>query len=305
MPIARAYDTEDVVVGSQAVSNFRIISLSYLTVRGTPPWEQVDCARDCGFSHVGLRFHPVLDGEPLLPVVGYPERLAATEKRLKDTGVKLLDVEFFWIKPDTKVRDFAPYLEAAARLGARNLLAGADDPDKNRFTDHWLELCGLAAAHRLRVHLEFMPFPDMSTIGNYAAAINLMKTAPHQAAAVMIDAMHFFRSGSRVAEIFPAHYAFMSYMQLCDAPAGQPSLAEMQRQAREDRLPPGRGALDLTGLLKALPPTLPISIEAPVLATQKQPARERAKLVYDATQELLARLGTHGGANICRRRCRP
>jgi sugar phosphate isomerase/epimerase len=290
MPIARPGDVEDIVVSDQSVSNSRIISLSYLTLRGTPPWEQVDCARNCGFSHVGLRFHPVLDGEVLLPVVGYPERIAATEKRLKDTGVKLLDVEFFWIKPDTKIRDFAPYLEAAARLGAGNLLAGAADPDKSRFTDHWLELCDLAAAHNLRVHLEFMPLTNLSTIASYADAINLMQTAPHHAAAVMIDAIHFFRSGSRGAEILPEHHAFMRYMQLCDAPAEQPSLKEMERQAREDRLPPGRGGLDLIGLLKALPASLPISVEAPVLTTQKQPPRERAKLVYDATRELLARL---------------
>ena len=255
----------------KSVSSSRIISLSYLTVRGTPPWEQIDCARNCGFSHVGLRFQPVLDGEPLMPVVGYPERLAATERRLKDTGVKVLDIEFFWIKPDTKIRDFEPYLEAVARLGAQNLLAGANDPDKNRFTDHWLELCDLAAAHDLRVHLEFMPIA---------------------AAAVMVDAIHFFRSGSRIAEILPEHHAVMSYMQLCDAPAGRPSTEEIKRQAREDRLPPGRAGLDLIGLLKALPPTLPISIEVPVLATRTQPARERAKLVYDATQELLARLDT-------------
>lgn len=233
-----------------------------------------------------------------MPVVGYPERMAATERRLKDTGIKLLDVEFFWIKPDTKIRNFAPYIEAAARLGAGNLLAGANDSDTNRFTDHWLELCDLAAAHSMRAHLEFMPFDDMSSIVRYADAINLMKTAPHHAAAVMIDAIHFFRSGSRVAEIRPEHYAFMSYMQLCDAPAGQASLKEMERQAREDRLPPGRGGLDLTSLLKALPPSLPISIEAPVFATQNQPPWERAKLVYDATRELLALLdATQGQAS--------
>jgi hypothetical protein len=40
---------------------------------------------------------------------------------------------------------------------------------------------------------------------------------------------------------------------------------------------------------------LPISIEAPVAATRMQPAVERAKLVYDATQEVLARL--HGQSN--------
>lgn len=135
-----------------------------------------------------------------------------------------------------------------------------------------------------------MPLTNMSTMASYADAINLMTTAPHHAAAVMIDAIHFFRSGSRVAEILHEHHAFMRYMQLCDAPGGRPSLQEMERQAREDRLPPGRGGLDLTGLLKALPPSLPISVEAPVLATQKLPPGVRAKLVYDATRELLARL---------------
>jgi len=268
----------------------RIISLAYLTVRGTPPWEQVDCARSCGYSHVGFRFHPVLDGEALMPMVGYPERLAAAERRLKDTGVKLLDIEFFWIRPDTKVRDFVPYMEAGARLGAQNLLVGANDPDRNRFIDHWLELCDLAAAHHLRAHLEFMPFPDMATINSYADAINLMKAAPHPNAAIMIDALHFDRSGGRISEIVPEHHAYMSYMQLCDAPVGRPALEEMQRQARADRLPPGRGGLDLVGLLKALPPTLPISVETPVAATETWPAPQRAKLVYDATRELLARL---------------
>jgi len=275
---------------AESQSGPRIISLAYLTVRGTPPWEQVDCALSCGYSHVGFRVHPVLDGEALMPLVGYPERLAAAGTRLKDTGVQLLDIEFFWIRPDTKVRDFVPYMEAGARLGARNLLAGANDPDQNRFIDHWLELCDLAAIHHLRAHLEFMPFPGMTTINSYAAAINLMKAAPHPNAAMMIDALHFDRSGSRISEIVPEHHAYMTCMQLCDAPAGRPSLDEMQRQARADRLPPGRGGLDLVGLLKALPPTLPISVEAPVAATQKQPAVERAKLVYDATREVLARL---------------
>jgi sugar phosphate isomerase/epimerase len=268
----------------------RIISLAYLTVRGTPPWEQVECARNCGYSHVGFRLHPVLDGEALMPLLGYPERLATAEKWLKETGVGLLDIEFFWIKPDTKIRDFEPYMEAGARLGARNLLAGANDPERSRFCEHWLELCDLAASYHLRAHVEFMPFPDMSTINNYADAINLMKTAPHPNAAIMIDAIHFDRAGSRISEIFPAHHAYMSYLQLCDAPAERPSLAEMQRQARADRLPPGRGKLDLVGLLKAVPPNLPVSVETPVAATENWPALDRAKLVYDATQELLARL---------------
>jgi sugar phosphate isomerase/epimerase len=289
---------EEMMAQAESVADRRAISLSYLTVRGTAPWDQIECAHRCGYSHVGLRFHPVLDNEALVPVVGYPERMAAIERQLVGTGVKLLDIEFFWIKPDTNIREFLPYIEAGARLGARNLLVGANDPDKNRFVEHWLELCDLAAAHGLRAHLEFMPFPGMSSINSYADALALMKAAPHPNAAIMVDALHFFRGGGRVADILPEHHAYMADMQLCDAPGGQPSPAEMQRQAREDRLPPGRGELDLIGLLNALPAALPISVEAPVAATRAQPALERARLVFGATQDLLARCGHGSGQGI-------
>jgi hypothetical protein len=121
---------------------------------------------------------------------------AAIERRLNDTGI-----EFFWLRPETNIRDSMPYLEAAARLGARNLLVGAADPDKSRFTKHWLELCDLAAAHDLHVSLEFIPLPKLSTIASYADAIDLIQTAPHPAAAVTIDSLHFFRAGSRVPRL--------------------------------------------------------------------------------------------------------
>lgn len=76
-------------------------------------------------------------------------------------------------------------------------------------------------------------------------------------------------------------------MQFCDAHPGRPAdMQEMIRQARGDRLFPGEGALDLRGLMAALPGDLPISLEIP-LATP-MPPNERARRALHATKAFLA-----------------
>jgi sugar phosphate isomerase/epimerase len=269
----------------------RATSLPYLTVRGSSPQDQIEWAHECGYSHVGLRFLPVVEGEHLSPLVGHPDRIAQIKGRLNETGIKVLDIEFFWLKPNTAVRDFEPYIETAALLGAQSILAGANDSDQSRLATRWLELCELAACYGLRAHVEFIPFPSMTTLNTYAQCIELMAKVPHRSAGLVIDALHFARSGGKLSEIRREHSIYMTYMQLCDAPAGPVSIEEAQRQARSDRLPPGRGGLDLIGLLKALPADLPLSLEVPLGgAAQNWPMRHKVKLVHDATQELLTRL---------------
>lgn len=265
----------------------RVLSLSTLTVRGTDPWDVVDCAHACGYTHAGFRFRPVIDGEPLLAIVGHADRMQRITERMRATGIKVLDIEFFWIRPDTHVTDFEPYFEAAAQLGASSVLCGGADPERFRFLDRWIEVCDLAAQYELRAHLEFMPMTEVKT---YADGISVMKAAPHPRAGLMIDPLHFDRGGSTASEILPEHWKYFGYAQLCDGYPERPtSLEEMQRQAKGDRLAPGCGGIDLVGILRALPRDLPLSIEAPVAATERWPAYRRAQYVFDATQELLAR----------------
>jgi len=83
-----------------------------------------------------------------------------------------------------------------------------------------------------------------------------------------------------------ARYGLAAIAQLCDAPAGRPAdMQEIIRQARADRLFPGEGALDLKGLLGALPDDLPISLEIPVAMTMPPP--ERARRALAAARALL------------------
>ena len=62
-------------------------------------------------------------------------------------------------------------------------------------------------------------------------------------------------------------------------------MQEIIRQARSDRLFPGEGGLDLTGLLRTLPAGLPLSLEIPY--AKPMPALERARRALAATKAML------------------
>ena len=54
---------------------------------------------------------------------------------------------------------------------------------------------------------------------------------------------------------------------------------------------PGDGGLNLMGILRALPPDLPLALEVPMLTLAKTvPAVERAKRIRAKTEALLAKL---------------
>jgi sugar phosphate isomerase/epimerase len=252
----------------------RPLGLAALTVLELPAHEQVSVAAQAGYSHVGLRLVPVAN--QVLPP--FDER--EVRRRLDATGVRVLDAEVFRLTPEARVADWESAFAVAQRLGASDVLAHGDDPEPGRLAQAFGELCTLAARYGLRVNLEPMPWVAISTV---AGAKRLVETSANGNAAVLIDAIHFFRADNRFEDI-PQN---MNYAQFCDAHPGRPSdTQEIIRQARSDRLFPGEGALDLRRLLAALPAQLPLSLEIPVSRPMSPQARARRAL--EATQELLA-----------------
>jgi len=253
----------------------RKIGLAALTVLELSPQDQVSVAAEAGYDFVGLR---------LIPVAGQPHQhaidVAAIEKRLAATGMKVLDVEVFRLGPETRAADFEPMLAVSARLRASDLLVHGADPDASRLADNWGRLCDLAGRYGLAANLEPMPWVEVRTI---AKARRILDLAPRRNSAVLVDAIHFFREANRLEDLATTK---TRYLQFCDARAEKPaSMEEIRRQAREDRLFPGEGGLDLRGLLGALPPDLPISLEVP--HTGPFDARERARRALSATREFL------------------
>ena len=89
-----------------------------------------------------------------------------------------------------------------------------------------------------------------------------------------------------ISPLPPSQWAFF---QICDAPRARPDTEEeLLFQARRARLAPGRGGLDLVGMLRALPADFVISIEAPMHGhPDLLPPVERARLLREATLDVL------------------
>lgn len=264
----------------------RPLSLAALTVLELTPPEMVDCAHQAGYSHVGLRLLPATDTEVRYNLIGATPMVREVQARLRDTGIRVLDIEILRLKPDTDVRSYQAVLETGAELGARYVLVAGNDPDEARLTASFGALCDLAQPLGLKPYLEPMPWTDAK---NVTQAGRIVMAAGRENGGIIIDPIHFDRSGSRIAEIAALPPALFGYMQFCDASAERPTdVPGLLFQARCERQFPGEGGLNLKHLLAALPPDIPLSLEVPTeqLAKTVGPL-ERAKRARSATLKLL------------------
>jgi sugar phosphate isomerase/epimerase len=246
----------------------RPIGLAALTVLECPHDSQVRIAAQAGYTHVGLRLVPVA-GQPY----NHPLDLALLEACLRETGIRVLDVEVFRLTPETRVADWENVLAVSQRLGASDILVHGADSDEHRLIDNFERLCELAGRYELRANLEPMPWVDVS---NVAKALRVLRGAGKPNGGLLVDAIHFSRARDSLADLKTVPREYLHYAQLCDArPEIPDDPQEILRQARSDRLFPGEGGLDLRGLLDALPPGIPLSLEVPVVA--KLEPLERAR----------------------------
>jgi sugar phosphate isomerase/epimerase len=266
--------------------NRRPLSLAALTVIELTPPQMVECAAEAGYDFVGLRLLPATDTEVRYDFVGDTPLKRETLARLKDTGVGVLDAEILRLKPDTDVAGYQAMLETAAELGARYVLVAGNDPDEGRTADNLAKLCDLAAPLGLTPSLEPMPWTEAKNITQGA---RIVKAAGKANVGLLVDPIHFDRANSSIDELRALPREYFRYLQFCDAPAEHPKdLETLLYQARAERLMPGQGGLDLSGILRALPDDLPLSIEAPMEGWAKTAkATERARRLREATLAVL------------------
>ena len=266
----------------------RPLSLAHLTVLDTTPPELVSAADAAGFRHVGIRLTAT-------PSVGVPPYdclrdgpvLRETLLRLRDTGITVLDTEFLRFEPDRPVGVPEGFLEVSARLGARHVLVMSAEPDEARTLDRFGELCDRAAQYNLMVALEFAVYTGVRTL---ADAARLVKQSDRANTSVVVDFLHFSRSGGQPAHITAVDRSLFHYAQVCDAGPDMPAPTDtpnLIREARGGRLFPGEGALPLKALVAALPPSIPLAIEAPSQSLAHLPAPERARRAHRALTMLL------------------
>lgn len=265
----------------------RLFSMAYLTGCSLTPPQAIAVAAEAGYAAVGLRLLPNAAGAPHQPLIGLPEVLRETLAAQRDTGVGVFDLEIIRIGEGFDARRYLPLFEAGAALRARAVLVAGDDPEPHRLADQYARLCECMQPYAMTADLEFMPWtavPDAP-----AAMAVVARAGTPSNAGILVDALHFGRSQTTLDAVRAIPRNLLHYAQVCDAEAGLHFTTEqMIHTARCERLLPGEGTIDVRGLLAALPPDLPLSVE--VVHLQRMAAMapsDWARACLRASQNLL------------------
>lgn len=269
----------------------RLFSLAALTVLELSPPAMVEVAARAGYDGVGLRLIPATPEEHHFPLASDAALLRQTRERLRDTGLKVVDIEILRLKPETRVReDFSRILAIGAELGASEVLVAGNDDDEARTIDNFASLCDLARPLGLNPHLEFMPWTRVKHLSQAHRIVAAAREAGRDNACLLVDAFHFNRSASQLEELARVPREWMRYLQLCDVAGPIPDdMADILREARQQRRFPGDGDIDLPALLATLPRDLPVSLEIPTEELRRQgiSALERACLALQKARRVV------------------
>jgi sugar phosphate isomerase/epimerase len=235
------------------------------------PLGLLDLAAEAGLDAVGLRGTRLTPDEPFVEIVADP----VVRQAIRDHPVAVHDLEVAKLDPATEPADLLPLLRTAAELGARSVVTQLPDADVDRRTRRFGELCDLAGPLGLRCEIEFLPWTATAGLAEAAA---VMAATGRSNGGILVDLIHLHRSGGTVERLRELPASWFRLLHLNDAPAQAPADdAGLVRAARHERLLPGDGAIDIAGVLAALPDDLTIAVEVP-------------------NDEGVRRLGVHGWA---------
>ncbi len=232
------------------------------------PAQLIECAAASDFDFGGMW----CERETWTPATTRAIRMAA-----RDAGVELLDLEVAWIMPGAPDPWLTELVEIAAELGARNLLCVSSDPDMAATTAKFQAMADAAKGTNVRINLEFGIFTEVKTIH---MARGILEAVEGEAKGLLVDTLHWSRSGGTAEDLAAIPREWLSYCQPCDAPADGPDVTDFDDiidDAINRRMPLGQGGLPLAAMVNALPDHLPMAIE------------ERSAVLRDSFPDLIDR----------------
>jgi sugar phosphate isomerase/epimerase len=260
---------------------------SLMALHYTPP-QMIQLAADTGCDAVAVRLAPTAPGGIAWRLMDDPALLRETLATMAGTGVGVLDLELVRINAGFDLADWQPFAEVGAKLAAKHVLVIGDDADEARLIDHYGALCDLLAPYGLTADIEFMPWVPCRDL---ASAKRVLAAAARPNGGVLVDALHFARSGSRLDQLDDIPREWLHYAQICDGAVPGPTTNEGQiHDARCERLLPGEGGIDLRALFGRLPPDITVGIEIP--SDSRAPVigyAEWARRAVSATLEVLGK----------------
>lgn len=248
------------------------LGIENLTLMGMPPIEYVELAAELGCVGVslGLTSMPFerfgfrdVNLYPEWSLVDDPVLRREFKAALCDTGVVISLGEGFRADPTFDVSEKAEWLDILAELGGQRINAVSMESDRTRTIEQLGKLADMTIERGMQFTVEFAP---PNAINSLSDAISVVEAIGGGKVKVLVDSMHFYRSGSKTEELADIDPDMIGYAQLCDAPwqpvDGKPYLME----STFGRSVPGEGEFPLRDWIAALPADVHIGIEAPALA---------------------------------------
>lgn len=237
--------------------------LAHLSALGCPPPELTYLAAHAGYDYVSFRTIPLgLPGEPDYRLAHNPALQRQLKEALGRTGVKGLDIELARIVDGIDVSTYMPEMEAAAELGIRQVVSSVWTANRAYTIDTLSKLCEFAAKIGMTVNLEFVTWANVGTLKD---AVAIVRELSQPNCGLLIDTLHFSRSRDKLEDLSVIPESWFHIVHLCDAPAEIPSTKEeLIFTAREARLDPGQGGIDLAAILNRIP-EVTYSLELPNL----------------------------------------
>ena len=230
----------------------RTISLAAGTILDVGPAEAVDVAADAGFSAAGIWF----DASTWTDSVADDVRARAEQR-----GLIILDIEPIMLMPEgsSASDNGEAIVDAAMRIGARNILVASRDGDDGRVAARLRVLAECLDGTDIRLVLEFLPIFGVRTLPQ---ALSIVRAADHSRLGVLVDNLHLSRAGHQPSDLAGIDKHLLPYIQLCDAPAApaDTTIPTLLHEALHGRLLPGDGSLPI-GEFLAVVPDVGVSLE--------------------------------------------
>jgi sugar phosphate isomerase/epimerase len=237
------------------------LGIDMLTVFGMLPADHVRLAAKLGCAHIstGLTNVPMRrlgvpdwDMFPDWSLVTDAPLQQEMKTAMRDNGIRIGLGEGFGVRSGSDITDRADDLDLMAELGAEHINAVSLEPD----------LADMVGERDMIFTIEFAPPNAISTLQSALAAIDHIGAGKSR---LLLDTMHYFRSGATVADLAALDPDLIGYVQLCDAPLVSDGGSYME-EAMFGRMVPGEGDLPLRAFVAALPQDMPIGLEVPILA---------------------------------------
>jgi sugar phosphate isomerase/epimerase len=153
----------------------------------------------------------------------------------------------------------------------------------------------MAADRGVVTTLEFAPSLAIKDLNGAMAAVRHVGRPDHFK--LLIDTMHFVRSGSSIADLAAVDPNLIGYAHLSDNTLLQ--RGAVYREDSQDRMPPGAGEMPLREIIELIPDDVVIGVEVPMQSRAEagEPTRDWVRRAVEASRALVESVRGRGATD--------